>query len=166
MSIQTTQEKFLADIEDIYDAEHRFLKGMQLMQQKASDKALQTMIRDHMQQTEGQIKNLDEVFSLLGQQPKAHKCDAAAGLVTEAEKNIEEAGSDPIRDCFIDAAAAKVEHYEIASYRGLITGAKGMGKDQIVTLLQNNLRQEEQTAEKLEQSAKQLLHAAMANEGK
>ena len=166
MAIQSTQEKFLAEIEDVYDAEHRFLKGMQQMQQKASDKTLQTMLGDHIQQTEGQIKNLDQVFSLLGRQPKAQQCDAATGLVTEAEKTIKEAGTDPIRDCFIGAAAAKNEHYEIASYRGLITGAKGMGQDQIVQLLQNNLQQEEQTAQKLEQSAPQLLQKAMASEAK
>lgn len=166
MAIQTTQEKFLAEIEDVYDAEHRFLKGMQQMQQKASDKTLQTMLADHIQQSEGHIKNLDEVFSLLGQQPKAQKCDAATGLVTEAEKTMQEAGTDAIRDCFIGAAAAKNEHYEIASYRGLITDAQGMGKAQIVTLLQNNLQQEEITAQKLEQSAPQLLQKAMAGERK
>ena len=166
MAIQTTQEQLVAEIEDIYDAEHRLLKGMQLMEQQASDKTLQRLLADHIRETEGQIKNLDEVFGLLGRQPRAQKCDAATGLVMEAEKAMDEAGTDGIRDYAIGTAAAKSEHYEIASYRGLITVAKGIGKNQIVALLQHNLRQEERTAQKLEKSATQLLEQAKANEGK
>lgn len=149
---------------DIYDAENQLLKGMEQMAQKASDKTLQSMITEHMAQTEGQIRNLEQVYSLMGEQPKRHRCDAAAGLVTEAKKTMEEAGADAVRDCLIGGAAAKAEHYEIASYRGLITAAQGMGKQQIVSLLQQNLQQEEQTAHKLEQSAPTLLQKAMAQE--
>jgi ferritin-like metal-binding protein YciE len=164
MAVKTTQEKFLFEVSDIYDAENRFLEGMQLMARKASDKTLQTMIQDHIQQTEGHIKNLDQVYSVLGEKPERHTCDAASGLVTEARKSMDEAGTDPIRDCLIGAAAAKNEHYEIASYRGLIASARGMGRPEIVSLLEHNLWQEEQTAHKLEQSAPQLLQHARAQE--
>ena len=165
MAVKTTQEKFLLEVSDIYDAENRFLQGMQLMAQKASDKTLQTMIQDHIQQTEGHIKNLEQVYSTLGEKPHRHSCDAAAGLVTEAKKSMDEAGTDPIRDCLIGAAAAKNEHYEIASYRGLVASAQGMNQPEIASLLEQNLRQEEQTAQKLEQSAPQLLQRAKAQEG-
>ena len=166
MAVQTTRENFLHEVGDIYDAENQFLKGMEQMAQKASDKTLQSMIQEHIQQTQGQIKNLDQVFSLLGQQPKRQRCDAAAGLLTEAQKTMQEAGTDAIRDWVIGTAAAKNEHYEIASYRGLITAAQGMGQGQVASLLQQNLQQEEQTAQKIEQSAPQLLQKAMSQEGK
>jgi ferritin-like metal-binding protein YciE len=164
MAIQTTREKFLFEVSDIYDAEHRFLEGMQLMARKASDRTLQTMIQDHILQTEGHIKNLGQVYSVLGEKPKRHTCDAAAGLVTEARKSMDEAGTDPISDCLIGAAAARNEHYEIASYRGLIASARGMSQPEIVSLLEQNLWQEEQTAQKLEQSAPQLVQHALAQE--
>ena len=35
MAIQSTQDKFLHELGDIYDAEHRFLKGQQVMLQNA-----------------------------------------------------------------------------------------------------------------------------------
>ena len=41
----------------------------------------------------------------------------------------------------IAGAAERVEHYEIASYRGLITAASLMGQQDIVSLLQQNLQQ-------------------------
>jgi ferritin-like metal-binding protein YciE len=165
MAVKTTQEKFLLEVSDIYDAENRFLEGMQLMARKASDKTLQTMIRDHIRETEGQIKNLEQVYSALGEKPHRHTCDAAAGLVSEARKTMDEAGTDPIRDCLIGVAAAKNEHYEIASYRGLVASAQGLNHPEIASLLEQNLRQEEQTAHKLEASTPQLLARAKAQEG-
>jgi ferritin-like metal-binding protein YciE len=106
----------------------------------------------------------------MGLQPKAVTCDAAQGLVTEAQKTVQEAAEQGLRDCLIDGALAKVEHYEIASYRGLLTGAQYLGQQQfnaknITQLLQQNLQQEEQTAQKLEQTAPQLLQKAMQREG-
>jgi len=165
MTIQSTQEKFQHELGDIYDAEHRFLKGQQEMLKNATDPTLQQGIQEHIQQSEQHVQNLEQVFSILGHPAKGVKCDAAAGLVTEAQKSIGEAGNDALRDCVIDGAAAKVEHYEIASYRGLITGAQLTGQQQIVQLLQQNLQQEEQTAQKLEGMAPQLLQMAMQQEG-
>ena len=58
----------------------------------------------------------------------------------------------------------KVEHYEIVSYRGLILGAQELGNTEAVALLEQNLKQEEQTAAKLEQNAPQLLTKALQAE--
>jgi ferritin-like metal-binding protein YciE len=49
----------------------------------------------------------------------------------------------------------------MGSYRGLVTAAQQMGQDQIVDLLQQNLQEEEQTAQTAEQSAPQLLQKVM-----
>jgi ferritin-like metal-binding protein YciE len=166
MAVKTTQEKFLLEVSDIYDAENRFLEGMQLMAKKAGDKTLQTMLQDHIRETEGQIKNLEQIYSTLGEKPKRHTCDGAAGLVAEARKSMDEAGTDPIRDCLIGVAAAKNEHYEIASYRGLVAAARGLNHPEVASLLEQNLRQEEQAAHKLEQNTPQLLARARAQEGK
>jgi ferritin-like metal-binding protein YciE len=165
MTMRNAQEMFQHEVGDIYDAENRFLKGQQEMLNKASDPQLQGLIKQHIEQTQQQIRNLDQVFSLLGQQPKGVMCDSAQGLVTEAQKAMQEAASDPIRDVLIDTAAAKVEHYEIASYRSLITDAELMGQREIQTLLQQNLQQEEQTAQLLEQTAPQLVRKALATAG-
>ncbi|MBA3943136.1 MAG: ferritin-like domain-containing protein [Herpetosiphonaceae bacterium] len=163
MAINTLDEKFSHEVGDIYDAEHRFLEGQQKMLQNASNPLLQTMIQEHITQTQQHIQNLDQVFSLLGQKPKRVACDAAQGLVSEGEKGMKESSANPqIRDTLIAGTADKVEHYEIASYRGLITGAELMGQSEIVTLLRRNLQQEEQTSQKIEQTMPQLLQAAMS----
>jgi ferritin-like metal-binding protein YciE len=161
MQITTPEEKFQHEVGDIYDAEHRFLEAQQLMLEQASDPALKTMIQEHIAETEGQIQNLEKLYALIGQKPKRVKCHAAAGIVEEGRKTVEEAGSPAIRDCIIAAAQVKVEHYEVAAYRTLLMGAQGMGQNDAVKLIKQNLKQEEQTAKKVEASSPELLQKAM-----
>jgi len=165
MAISTMQDLLLDQLGDVYDAEHRFLKGQQEMVQNATDQQLKSGIQLHIEQTQGHIQNLEQVFSLMGQQPKGVTCEASQGLVSEAKKDMQGAGSDSIRDVLIDGAALRVEHYEIAAYTALIAGAQLMGQQQAVNLLQQNLQQEQQTAQKLEQMTTTLLQAAMQSTG-
>ncbi|MFO7166562.1 MAG: DUF892 family protein [Chloroflexota bacterium] len=161
MPITNLDEKFTHELGDIYDAEHRFLEAQRLMVQQASDDKLKGMIQEHITQTQGQIEVLNQVYQALGQQPQRITCDAAVGLVREGQKGMQEAQSRSIRDCMIAGAIAKVEHYEMASYRGLVAGAQMMGNQQVMSLLQQNLQQEEQAAQQIERTAPQLLEKAM-----
>ncbi len=164
MAITTTREKYLHELGDIYDAENRFLKGQQEMLQAATDPTLKAGIERHIGESEQQVKNLEQVFQLLGEKAKAEPCDAAKGIVTEGQKNLKEASTDQIRDCLIGTSLTKVEHYEIVSYTGLIIGAQALGNTEVEALLRQNLRQEEQTAQQLEQNAPKLLKQAMQAE--
>ena len=51
---------------------------------------------------------------------------------------------------FLTGAAARVEHYEIAAYNGLVEMAKGLGETACAELLQQNLAQEEHALETVE----------------
>ncbi len=118
MAIATTREKSLHELGDIHDAEHRFLKGRQGLLQAATDATLQSGIERHIAGSERQITNPEQAFQLLVEQAKAEPCDAAQGIVTEGRKNLEEAGTNRIRDCLIGTSLTKAEHDEIVSYRG------------------------------------------------
>jgi ferritin-like metal-binding protein YciE len=165
MPISNTQELFLHELSEIYDAEHRFVEGQQEMAQNATDGKLESAIREHLEQTRLHARNLEEVFDKLGQEPRRETNEVAQGLVSEAQEGIQEAQGDALRDCVIDAAVIKVEHFEMGSYRALITGARLMGQTEIVDLLEQNLRQEEETAQIAEQSAQELLQKAQQGEG-
>jgi len=165
MAISTMQDLIMDQLGDIYDAEHRFLKGQQEMLQNATNEQLRQGIQLHIEQSQHQVRNLEQVFSLMGQQPKGVTCEASKGLVTEARKDMGEAQPGPIADVLIAGAASRVEHYEIAAYTGLLAGAQLMGQQQAVSLLQENLMQEQQTARTLEQLTPQLLQAVMQAEG-
>ncbi len=165
MPIANMQELSVHELCELYDAEHRFLEGQQEMVQNASDQDLQSSIQQHIEQTRQHIQNLEQVFNQLGQEPRRETNEVAQGLVSEAQEGIQEAQNDTVRDVAIDAAVIKVEHFEIGSYRGLITGAQQMGQTEVVNLLNQNLQQEEETAQIAEQSAPELIQKAMQSEG-
>lgn len=165
MPLANAHEVFMHALGDIYDAEHRFLEGQREMVQKATNQSLENAIQDHIGQTEQQIDNLERVFKELGEEPHREPCEASQGLVEEAQHDIEEAQTNAARDALINTAVAKVEHYEIANYRGLLTGARLMGHTRIVNLLEENLRQEEETAWIAENGAEELLRKASQEHG-
>jgi ferritin-like metal-binding protein YciE len=84
------------------------------------------------------------------------QCYAVEGLKREHEEFKKEQPSEQVLAGFIVGAAAKTEHYEIASYQGLVEKARLMGQQEVARLLQENLRQEEQMARRVEQMGRQL----------
>ncbi len=146
MAINSFEEKFQHALGDMYDAEHLFFEAQQEMSNNTDSEELKTMLDKHNRQTKGHIANLEKIYKLLGKQPERIRCDAANGLVVEGRKMMKDAGTPEITNWVIASAQAKIEHYEIASYRGLIIGAEIIGNNEITKLLQRNLAQEEQTA--------------------
>ncbi len=165
MAINTLNEKFLHGLADIYDAEHQFLEAQEEMLPQATSTTVKSLLQQHIEETQQQITVLEQVFEVLGESPEREKCAAAAGIVSENEDLLDEVSGNPtLVDLAISGGCSKVEHYEIANYRMLITGAEQMGQTQIAQLLQQNLRQEEATAKKIESSAPTLFQQAMAQE--
>jgi ferritin-like metal-binding protein YciE len=165
-NISNINELFLHELGDIYDAEHQFLKGQEEMLQGASDATLRQMISTHIEETRQQIANIEQVYGILGQKPERIMCDGAKGIVSEGQKGLREtAGASGVRDVAIANSAARVEHYEISAYQGLLMSAQLMGQPQIAGLLQQNLQQEERTAQLVAQSLPVLLETAMNAEG-
>ncbi len=167
MAIKTLEEKFIHGLGDIYDAEHRFLEAQQTMLPNASSSTVQAALKKHIAETEQQIVNLTKVHKVLGLTAKRVACDAAKGLVSEGDKLLKETKDVPaLADLAIVGSCSKVEHYEIASYRGLIAGAEQMGQTDVARLLSENLQQEENTAQTLESSMPTLLKQAMQTASK
>ena len=161
MPIANMQQLSVHELCELYDAEHQFLEGQQEMAQMASDGDLQSAIQQHIQQTRLHIRNLEQVFGQLGQEPQRVTNEVAQGLVSEAQESMQEAQNDAIRDCAIVAAVLKIEHFEMGSYHGLIPGAQQMGQTEVVSFLNRNLQQEEETAQIAERSAERLVQKAL-----
>ena len=69
-----------------------------------------------------------------------------AGLIEEGNSIVEETDEGTMtRDVGIIMAAQKVEHYEIATYGGLVTLAQTLGHDDIADILAETLEEEKQT---------------------
>jgi ferritin-like metal-binding protein YciE len=165
MAISNAQELFVHELSEIYDAENRFIEGQQEMVEHATDQDLKGAIQEHLEQTRQHAVNVERVFAELGQESHRETNEVAQGLVSEAQEGIQEAQSEALRDAAIVSAVIKVEHFEMGTYRGLVTGARLMGQTEIERLLSENLRQEVETASIAESRAEELLQNAMQAEG-
>src|SRR5436305_1933044 len=157
MAISSPMELFVHELSDIYDAEQKIAKMLPLMAKECENSQVKSAFEQHEQETLHQIQNLDQCFQTLGAKPQKAPCAAIAGLKQEHDSFLkEEAPSQEILTMFDLGGASKTEYYEIASYKGLIEKANQMGQQGCVHLLQENLRQEEAMAKKVEQISRQL----------
>jgi len=138
---------FEEQLKDIYWAEQALTKAIPKMMENATSKELSAALEHHLHETETQVERIVKVFSILGKEAKAKKCEAMAGLIKEAEQLMEESDEGVMRDAAIISAAQKVEHYEIASYGTLVSFASTLGLDEIADYLTLTL-EEEKTADK------------------
>src|ERR1700712_1978776 len=139
--------KYFADsLKDIYWAEKALTKALPKMQKAATTEELKTAIEDHLEQTKGHITRLEQVFEILGKKAQAKKCYAMEGILKEGDTIVEDTEDGSMtRDVGIIMASQKVEHYEIATYGGLVTLAQTMGLDDAAGILNETLEEEKQT---------------------
>jgi ferritin-like metal-binding protein YciE len=147
--LNSLDDLLVHELQDIYNAENQIIKALPKMIKAASHPELQAAFEEHLEQTEGQVERLDQVFKLLGVPAKGKKCEGMAGLIEEGKKVMEEDAEPAVMDAALIAAAQKVEHYEMASYGCVCTYAEMLGYDQVHDLLGQNLEEEETTDEKL-----------------
>jgi ferritin-like metal-binding protein YciE len=158
--MNTLHATFMDELADIYDAEQQLTKALPKMAKAAEDEDLKAGFEDHLTQTEGHINRLEEVFEMFGEKAKGKKCQGMKGLVAEGQELIsEEAG-----DAALIAAAQKVEHYEIASYGSLKSWAELLGKREAARLLDQTLKEEKQTDDKLTQLAESVVNVEESQE--
>jgi ferritin-like metal-binding protein YciE len=148
---------FEHELKDIYDAENKLSRELENMAKKTKDEQLAEGFLHHQQETEGQIKRLEDVFGVVGQKPSRETCHGINGLLEEYKSFVKEEDPSPeLLDVFATGAALKVEHYEIAAYSSLIKLAHQAGLNDAVSLLQENMSEEQETAKKLEMLSKEL----------
>src|SRR5689334_8546635 len=116
MPLQSLQDLLVDELRDLYSAEKQLVKALPKVAKAISSPRLKQAIESHLQQTEGHVTRLEEIFETLGEKATGKKCKGMQGLLEEGEETIGEDGVDAVRDAGIIAAAQRVEHYEIAAY--------------------------------------------------
>jgi len=150
-SVKSMLEKFFVEeLKDIYWAEKHLVKALPKLQKAATSDELANAIEEHTSVTEEHVSRLEEAFELLGETARAKKCEAMEGLVAEAQSIMEDTeDGSATRDVALIIAAQKVEHYEIATYGGLVQLAKTIGRDDVADLLSQTLEEEKEADDTL-----------------
>jgi ferritin-like metal-binding protein YciE len=147
--LMTLEDLFVDQLRDVLYAEKHITKALPKMAKNASSTELATALTNHLQETEGQIDRLKQVFELLDLSARAKKCEAILGLIEEGQSLMEEEAEPAVLDAGIIAAGQKVEHYEIAAYGCLITWAEQLGHTEAAQLLLKTLDEEKAADVKL-----------------
>jgi ferritin-like metal-binding protein YciE len=158
MKIETMEDLFLEQVEDLYDAERRLVKALPKMADASTSQALRQAFESHLMETEGHVTRLENVFRAMGQDPKGHTCDAMKGLISEGEEMISDIDESSLRDAGLIAAANRVEHYEIAAYGSARTFAEILGLSEAASLLEQTLEEEKNADQKLTHLAESMVN--------
>lgn len=149
MKMKNLEELFRDELFDIYNGEQQLTKALPKMADKATDPRLAEGFRNHLEETEGQVRRIEKIFELLDIKEKSEKCEAMKGLITEAEELIKNTDEGAVRDAAMITAAQKVEHYEIAAYGSLISLANTLGHMEAASILAETLEEERATDRRL-----------------
>jgi ferritin-like metal-binding protein YciE len=147
--IRTLDDLFVHTLQDIYYAEQQIAKNLPTMIGKATDPQLKQGFETHLQETQNQIKRLEQVFQMHGQPVKGVTCAAMDGILEEAKETMGDVDDTDVRDAAMLASAQAVEHYEITRYGTLVAFAKQLGREDCASVLQQTLDEEKATDKKL-----------------
>jgi ferritin-like metal-binding protein YciE len=147
--IETMDDLFLHTLQDIYYAENKIVKSLPELIETASDAQLKQGLQLHLGETKNHVKRLEQVFQMLGQNPRSVDCPAIDGIIEEAQDVTGEVDDKSVLDAAIIAAGQAVEHYEITRYGSLIAWAKQLGRQDAARVLEQTLAEEKEADKKL-----------------
>ena len=160
--ISTMDDLFIHTLRDIYYAENQIAGSLPEMVDKATTPALKASFETHLEETHGQIRRLDEAFSLLGVDAKGVECQAIDGILAEAREIAGEVADPSVLDAALIAAAQAVEHYEITRYGTLISWAERLGREDLAALFEQTLAEEKAADQKLTSLAEETVNRRAA----
>jgi ferritin-like metal-binding protein YciE len=152
VKIHTPTELFTFKLGAALTMENTIVGMLEQLIEEASAPDLKRDLRAHHEETQAHVRNLEQVFQSLGQEPEEQPCPAIEGIEKEGQANLKMT-DDPLKDDVILAGCAETEHHEISVYESLITHADAMGHDDVVALLRENLEQEQATLGKVMKAA-------------
>ena len=145
----TLHDAFIDELRDTYDAEKQLTKALAKLAKASSNPELRQAFESHLEETQGQIERLEQIFESLDEKVRGKHCDGMAGIIEEGKSVLEEDFEGTTLDACLIASAQRAEHYEIAAYGTLVTWARTMEHDIAADLLQQNLDEEKAADEKL-----------------
>lgn len=142
---KTLDDLFFDTLRDIYYAERKILKALPKMKRAAQSEDLKAAFEKHHDETEIHVERLQQVFEMLGKQPRGKTCDAIEGIIAEGEEIMDEFKNTSALDAGLISSAQAVEHYEITRYGTLKRWAEELGMSDAAALFEETLQEESKT---------------------
>jgi ferritin-like metal-binding protein YciE len=159
------KEFFVDQLQDIYWAEKKLVKALPRLRQAATIQQLKDAFGIHHTETEKHVERIERVFQMIGEERHTTRRAAMAGIVEEGEDIIDETDEGTAqRDVGLIFAGQKAEHYEIATYGGLMSLALALDYSDAAELLRQTPEEEKAADTKLTSIAKNHVNYQAARE--
>jgi ferritin-like metal-binding protein YciE len=149
MAEATLHDAFIDELRDTYDAEKQLTKALAKLAKASSNPKLRQAFESHLEETQGQIERLEQIFESLDENVRGKHCDGIAGIIEEGKSIMEQDFDETTMDACLIAAGQRAEHYEMAAYGTLVAWAQAMGHTDAARLLQQTLDEEKAADKKL-----------------
>lgn len=148
-TMETLQDVFVEQLADLYSAERQLVETLPEVARAASTDDLREAVTEHLEETRGHVRRLDEIFEQMSMQVPKNHCEAMEGLIREGDEVVRGAGDPVAKDVALIAAAQRIEHYEIAGYGTARTLARELGLNDAAERLAATLDEESDADKKL-----------------
>ena len=145
----TLHDAFIDELRDVLRRRAATDQGARETGEDGDGRPLRDAFESHLQETQGQIERLEQVFESLEEKVRGKHCEGIAGIIEEGKAIMEEDFDEATMDACLIAAGQRAEDYEMAAYGTLIAWARAMGHDEAADLLEQNLDEEKAADEKL-----------------
>lgn len=137
------QQFFVDQLRDIYWAEQRLVKVLPNLEEAAFSSELKQAFSSHLEETKNHMSRLEKVFGILNTPIEGDRSPDIAGIADEGQNIIDESkDSTAERDIALIFVSQKAEHYEIATYGGLVQLARTLGYKDAAEILSVTLAEE------------------------
>ncbi|MBW0003865.1 MAG: ferritin-like domain-containing protein [Hyphomicrobiales bacterium] len=145
MNTEIARDLFVVGLRNAHAMEVQARELMERQSERMSDyPQVQTRVRQHLDETNGQIKRLEECLDACGESTSTIKDTAMSAIGNLAAMAHAAAGDEILKNTFANEA---FEHYEIAAYKSLLTLCDKAGVRMAAEPLRQSLREEEQMAD-------------------
>jgi ferritin-like metal-binding protein YciE len=156
MAQRSLRELYIDELRDLYNAETQLTRALPKMAKASSNDELREAFEEHLRQTSEHVSRLEQIFDNLEEKPTGKKCLGMEGLVKQGAESMREEYGRAVMDAALIGAAQRLEHYEIAGYGTVRNVARLLGEDEHVSLLEQTLKEEKETDQKLSALAEQI----------
>lgn len=138
MSIQTLQDLYIDQLQDLYSANRQSKKVTERMQAKAHNNDLQDALKRGVTGIDDGIEAVEGLLRQHKADPKGEFCQGMEGLVKEAKAHAIDAdiSDSDVRDASIISQYQRMTHYALAGYGTVVAYARRLGLEDDAKKLQ------------------------------
>lgn len=127
--------------------ERTVLEILEVNVRNAEDARVRELLGFHLEESRANVQNLESVFGISGWEADEAACPVAEAFEKEGKSKIKKARPGVV-DTVVLQGVVEIEHYGIGVYENLIIRARAMDRQDIVELLQRNVRAKQIALEK------------------